>query len=65
MTKAVVRGADRGIEVEVVERSPQDGGFVPQPKLWRVAQTFGILILHRRLARDYEQRRASSVSRVY
>lgn len=54
--QTVVRVADMGIEVEVevVERSPQDRGFVPQPKRWRVAQAFGILIPHRRLVRDYE-----------
>jgi transposase len=54
-----------GIDVETVERKPQDKGFVPQPKRWRVEQTFGILILHRRLVRDYEHRPASSASRVY
>ncbi|MFE3944861.1 hypothetical protein ACFXPV_23785 [Streptomyces sp. NPDC059118] len=69
--QAVVRGADMSIEVkvevEVVGRSPQDGGFVPQPKRWRAAQAFGILMLYRRLLRDYEQqqRRASSVFRTY
>ncbi|MGW1847898.1 IS5/IS1182 family transposase, partial [Streptomyces sp. NPDC001966] len=35
------------------------------PKRWRVEQTFGILILHRRLVRDYEHRPASSASRGY
>jgi hypothetical protein len=30
-----------------------------------VEKTFGILILHRRLVRDYEYRPASSASRVY
>ncbi|MEE1745409.1 transposase [Streptomyces sp. JV184] len=43
----------------------RSGGFVPQPKRWRVEQTFGILILHRRLVRDYEHRPASSASRVH
>ncbi len=41
---------------------------MPQPKRWRVEQTYGILILHRRLVRDYEHRpssSASSASRVY
>jgi hypothetical protein len=38
---------------------------VPQPKRWRVEQTYGILILHRRLVRDYEHRPSSSASRVY
>jgi transposase len=54
-----------GIDVEIVERNPQEKGFVPQPKRWRVEQTYGILILHRRLVRDYEHCPASSASRVY
>ncbi|MEV2187767.1 IS5/IS1182 family transposase, partial [Streptomyces sp. NPDC047966] len=54
-----------GIDVEIVARNPQATGFVPQPKRWRVEQTYGILILHRRLVRDYEHRPASSASRVY
>ncbi len=38
---------------------------MPQPKQWRVEQTYGILILHRRLVRDYEHRPSSSAFRVY
>ena len=62
MTKALVdqgfkktlvdHGAGLGIAVEVVERNPADHGFVPQPIRWRVEQTNGILMLHRRLVRD-------------
>ncbi|XXZ47634.1 IS5 family transposase [Streptomyces cavourensis] len=64
--KAVVdHGTALGVDVEIVKRNPQDTGFVPQPKRWRVEQTYGILILHRRLVRDYEHHLASSVSRVY
>lgn len=37
---------------------------MPQPKRWRVEQAYGILILHRRLVRDYEHRPSSSASRV-
>ncbi|GGU42300.1 hypothetical protein GCM10010244_80650 [Streptomyces coeruleorubidus] len=33
--------------MEIVERNPQERGFVPQPKRWRVEQTYGILLLHR------------------
>ncbi|MYZ38129.1 IS5 family transposase [Streptomyces sp. MnatMP-M17] len=61
----VEHGADLGIAVEIVERNPAVRGFVPQPIRWRVEQTNGILILHRRLVRDYERRPASSESRVY
>ncbi|MFF5728250.1 IS5 family transposase [[Kitasatospora] papulosa] len=63
--QVVVHGAGLGIDVEIVERSPQGEGFVPQPKRWRVEQTYGILILHRRMVRDYEHHPSSSASRVY
>jgi transposase len=63
--QVVTHGAALGIDVEIVRRNPEERGFVPQPKRWRVEQTFGILILHRRLVRDYEHRPASSTSRVY
>lgn len=56
---------EEGIDVEIVERDPGHRGFRPQPKRWRVGQTYGILILHRRLVRDYEHRTASSASSVY
>ncbi|GGT64536.1 transposase [Streptomyces atratus] len=65
LDQVAVHGTRIGIDVEIVERNPQDKGFVPQPKRWRVEQTYGILILHRRLVRDYEHHPASSVSRVY
>ncbi|MER7512133.1 IS5 family transposase [Streptomyces lavendulae] len=63
--QVAMHGAGLGIHVEIVARNPQEKGFVPQPKRWRVEQTYGILILHRRLVRDYEHHPASSVSRVY
>lgn len=63
--QVVAHGAGLGIDVEIVARNPQDKGFVPQPKRWRVEQTYGILILHRRLVRDYEHSPSSSASRVY
>ncbi|MYT32081.1 IS5 family transposase [Streptomyces sp. MspMP-M5] len=63
--QVVAHGAGLGIDVEIVARDPGHRGFLPQPKRWRVEQTYGILILHRRLARDYEHRTASSASRVY
>ncbi|MFI7640601.1 IS5 family transposase [Nonomuraea sp. NPDC049400] len=61
----VDHGAGLGIDVEIVERNPADQGFVPQPKRWIVEQTYGTLMLHRRLVRDYEHLPASSESRVY
>ncbi|MEU9858054.1 IS5 family transposase [Streptomyces sp. NPDC047974] len=63
--QVVAHGAGLGIDVETVTRNPQDRGFVPQPKRWRVEQIYGILILHRRLVRDHEHHPASSASRVY
>ncbi|MFJ6662061.1 transposase [Streptomyces sp. NPDC091377] len=63
--QVAAHGTRLGIDVETVERNPQETGFVPQPKRWVVEQTFGILILHRRLVGDYEHRPSSSASRVY
>ncbi len=63
--QVVAHGAGLGIDVEIVARKAQDKGVVPQPKRWRVEQTYGIVILHRRLVRDYEHRPSSSASRVY
>ena len=64
-SSVAAHGATVGIDVQVVERNPADQGFVPQPKRWVVEQTSGILSFRRRLARDYEHRPSSSVSRVY
>ncbi|MEV5897481.1 hypothetical protein [Nonomuraea fuscirosea] len=61
----VAHGAALGIDVEIVERNPADKGFIPEPKRWVVEQTYGTLMLYRRLVRDYEHRPASSESRVY
>lgn len=62
----VEHGTTVGIDVEIVERNPTDKGtgFVPQAKRWVVEQTLGILMLFRRLVRDYESRPKSSESRV-
>ena len=63
--KVVEHGTNLGIDVEIVERNPDDKGFVPQAKRWIVEQTNGILMFYRRLVRDYEHRPASSRSRVF
>jgi len=52
----VAHGEKVGIEVEVVE---------PQAKRWVVERAYWILMLHRRLVRDYEHLPRSSESRVY
>ncbi|WTF99971.1 hypothetical protein OHA04_12565 [Streptomyces sp. NBC_01590] len=64
--KALVDQGFKKTVVEIVERNPTDKGtgFVPQAKRWIVEQTLGILMLFRRLVRDYEGRPASSESRV-
>jgi transposase len=61
----VEHGARLGIDVEIVQREPGARGFTPEPKRWVVEQTFGTLLLHRRLVRDYETRPASSVAMIH
>jgi transposase len=65
--EVVIHGALLDIDVEVVRRNPADQGkgFLPQPKRWVVEQTNGTLMLHRRLAREYDHRPDNSASRVY
>ncbi|RYJ19694.1 mobile element protein [Streptomyces sp. L-9-10] len=63
--QVVDHGVGLGIDVKIVARDPGRRSFRPQPKRWRGEQTYGILIPHRRLARDYEHRPSSSASRVY
>jgi transposase len=48
------RGAAYNIDVQVVVKDVGQRGFKPQPKRWAIERTFGWLMLHRRLARDYE-----------
>ncbi|APY90672.1 transposase [Streptomyces alfalfae] len=42
------------IDMEITGRKPGTRGFTPIPKRWAVERTYGWLMLHRRLARDYE-----------
>ncbi|GGN93520.1 hypothetical protein GCM10010112_81840 [Actinoplanes lobatus] len=53
-----------GIDVEVVKRTDTQPGFVPVKERWIVEQVYGTLMLHRRLAREYESRPEPSVSRT-
>ena len=46
-------GARHGIDVRVYTKQPGLKGFHATPR-WPVERTFGWLMLHRRLARDYE-----------
>ncbi|WP_374205082.1 hypothetical protein [Streptomyces sp. TRM72054] len=50
--EVVEHGKNVGIDVEIVERNPDDKGFVPQAKRWIGEQTNGILMFYRRLVRD-------------
>jgi transposase len=50
----VSHGAARGIDVQVVRRDADVKGFKVLPHRWVVERTLGWLMLHRRLARDYE-----------
>ncbi|MFC7532814.1 IS5 family transposase [Actinoplanes sp. GCM10030250] len=59
-----LHGAVLGIDIEVVKRTDTTAGFVPVKKRWIVEQVNGTLMLHRRLAREYETRPESSVSRT-
>lgn len=49
-----------GLEVEVVKRSDDVKGFKVLPWRWVVERTFGWLMRHRRLARDYETTESSA-----
>ncbi len=53
-TKVIDHGARLGIDVEVTRRDPAHRGFKVIPRRWVVERTFGWLMHHRRLARDYE-----------
>ena len=61
----VERGATLGIDVEIVRRDPATRGFVIQPRRWVVERTFGWLMNHRRLARDYEALPARSEAMIH
>jgi transposase len=53
------------LEVEVVKRSDTNAGFTVLPRRWIVERTFGWLMRHRRLARDYERTEASAESWIH
>lgn len=60
-----VRDQRPNLEVEVVKRSDDISGFKVLPRRWVVERTFGWLMRHRRLVRDYERTEASAESWVY
>ncbi|MEH0474965.1 IS5 family transposase [Streptomyces sp. B21-097] len=61
----VEHAAALGIDMEITARKPGTRGFTPIPKRWAVERTYGWLMLHRRLARDYENLPARSEAMVH
>ncbi len=53
------------LEVQVVKRSDDIQGFKVLPWRWVVERTFGWLMYHRRLVRDYERTTSSAEAWVY
>ena len=53
------------LKVEVVKRSDNVGGLVVLPRRWVVERTFGWLMRHRRLVRDYERTEASAEAWIH
>lgn len=62
---AVEHGAAIGIDVEAVPRNNQARGFHVLKRRWVVERTLGWLMLHRRLARDYETLDSSSKAMIH
>lgn len=61
----VDHGAKLGIDVEVVPRSTKTPGFHVVKRRWVVERSLGWIMLHRRLARDYETLPASSEAMIH
>jgi transposase len=57
--------AAAGIAFEVVTKQDGQKGFTPLPRRWAVERTFGWLVLHRRLVRDYETLPERSATMIY
>ncbi|MFJ6523453.1 IS5 family transposase [Streptomyces filamentosus] len=61
----VEHAATLRIDMEITARKPGTRGFTPIPKRWAVERTYGWLMLHRRLARDYESLPARSEAMIH
>jgi transposase len=61
----LAHAASCGISFEVVAKPEGQKGFVPLPRRWAVERTLGWLMLHRRLARDYETLPERSVTMIH
>lgn len=53
------------LEVELVKRCHSTKGFAVLPRRWIVERTFGWLMRHRRLVRDYERTERSAEAWIY
>ncbi|SCF46758.1 Transposase DDE domain-containing protein [Micromonospora marina] len=62
--KVIEHGATLGIDVEVVTKDPQVKGFSVVKWPWDVERSLGWIMLHRRLARDYEALPDNSASMI-
>lgn len=60
-----VKAQRRKLKTEVVKRSDEVRGFKVLPRRWVVERTFGWLMHHRRLVRDYERTLTSAEAFVY
>jgi putative transposase len=60
-----VRGLRPKLVVEVVKRRGKATGFAVLPRRWIVERTFGWLMRHRRLVRDYERTETSAEAWIY
>ena len=63
--QAVEHAAAEGITLEIVPRRPGVQGFHVVKRRWVVERTIGWLMMHRRLARDYEKRPQSSQAMIH
>ncbi|MEV7676699.1 IS5 family transposase [Streptomyces sp. NPDC088752] len=61
----VEHGARLGIDVEVVNRNPKTRGFQLVKRRWVVERSIGWIMMHRRLARDYETLTANSEAMIH
>jgi hypothetical protein len=61
----IEHGARLGIDVEVVNRNPEKRGFHVVKRRWVVERSIGWIMMHRRLARDYETLTTSSEAMIH
>jgi transposase len=63
--QAVQHGAALGIDVKIVPRQAGVQGFHVLKRRWVAERTLGWLMMHRRLARDYEAKAGSSRAMIH